>query len=789
MAHSTDTKAQQAEVLAILLASDSPARKLKDFTGLFTQLEDLTQQQKDVEAREQLLQSVLPTLEEAERTVADAEKQLAQEKSTLADYAGELGKAAFDALRAGEITDGAIFADRKELQGRIDDLQKRKQALGASQQSSVLEKAKTQAQILALTGQLKLEEFKVGAANKALGAALLASKNLAPVRCSSTEPLLKAIVQQNKRVNASTTQLKEATDSSSKCSEEVAKQIDYSGSLTADALRSEIAAARKQISACGKALGTTHREMLLKAMASDQLKAKIPALCHLEVAQEASPVMAERIKQLSEDVSKNVLKHRSHPWARYSLVGISLLILLAASFALRSGARQEQATGTSGTTATDSERDTALTTLRSQGGTAKQLDDGTYEIWLKNSPHPTASEIDAVETLGAVSTLDLSYSSVSTSDLRRIGKLSSLRRLFLMKTEVTDEAVAALSGLKALELLRLDFTAITDRALGHVAQLENLKELTLSGTRITDLGLRQLRPLKKLTVLGIATTSASRPGVYGMPGDPTVRELFDSLDQPTSKAIRPTGGHSDDKQWPETFEYAVRGKRYQGRCEGDETNALSRGKEIVIYAAEGIKSGNAVRVTFIDSIGESLVSTSILGFEDNKLVARPGLGGMWLNIMFIVKKPEGELKALKTKMLTAPATGATVSATCFDPDNGYQGPFFFGKRASTVPKRDQKLVFVDTGATFGSLDLGEPTKVVNQGPKDVLDYWELNPGNLYFFCDKISKPGKPLVLEAGGKRWSIDESALHTLRLLASAVAHLRHSVGYTKESDATLGD
>ncbi|MDA1233137.1 MAG: hypothetical protein O2856_20425 [Planctomycetota bacterium] len=135
--------------------------------------------QADLQSIDARLVEVLPGLEQVEGQLANAEIQLTAEKKKLAAFAGELGKVAFAGFCAGELADQSLFANRKELQARIDSLQKQKTELTASENAGMLEKAKVQAQPLKFAGQIKFEEFNAGSVDRALGESLLTSREKA----------------------------------------------------------------------------------------------------------------------------------------------------------------------------------------------------------------------------------------------------------------------------------------------------------------------------------------------------------------------------------------------------------------------------------------------------------------------------------------------------------------------------------------------------------------------------------------------------------------------------------
>ena len=165
------------EATDLLLSASSPARNVPELKPLIDEYEDLVQRRAELNVLEAKLAEVLPVVEQAvDADVVAAEKQVAAEKKQLASFAGKLGQAVFAGFQAGELPDQPAIGPRKELQARIDALQQQRSSLLAEEKTTFLDKTKQQAQQLALAGQIKVEEFRIPAADRALGEAILGSK-------------------------------------------------------------------------------------------------------------------------------------------------------------------------------------------------------------------------------------------------------------------------------------------------------------------------------------------------------------------------------------------------------------------------------------------------------------------------------------------------------------------------------------------------------------------------------------------------------------------------------------
>ena len=247
-----DTNPQQLyydlsnEVADILLGPSSPVRGSTEFDKRISEHDRLLSRQAELKDLETKLIEVLPGLDRAEGELAIAQKHLAAEKKELAAYAGELGMAAFAGLRSGELPDHQIFSDRKELQSRIENLQRQRSELTAGENAGMMEKAKLQAQQLKLTGQIKIEELKIKSVERSLGEAMLKSKEKLSVRCDQTEKVLKAIIHQRKQVTTAKEKLEQAEGAVADRKSAAAETLGRSDVTDAASLKSELKETRKK---------------------------------------------------------------------------------------------------------------------------------------------------------------------------------------------------------------------------------------------------------------------------------------------------------------------------------------------------------------------------------------------------------------------------------------------------------------------------------------------------------------------------------------------------------------
>jgi hypothetical protein len=121
----------------------------------------------------------------------------------------------------------------------------------------------------------------------------------------------------------------------------------------------------------------------------------------------------------------------------------------------------------------------------------------------------TDTDLELLQALTGVRTLNLYGTRVTDAGLKHVGGLNSLQTLYLNDTPVTDAGLPHLQGLTGLKELGLDRTRVTDEGLPQLKKLAALNKLVLGGPQITDRGLRYLkdfRSLKSLLLDGAGVT-------------------------------------------------------------------------------------------------------------------------------------------------------------------------------------------------------------------------------------------------------------------------------------------
>ncbi|MDA7910054.1 hypothetical protein N9B44_00130 [bacterium] len=323
-------EALQNEVADILLGPDSPVRGMDDFEQFINEQNRLVQRQAELKSLDTKLVEILPGIEQVEAKLAEAEKELAAEKKTLAGFATELGTAAFAGLRAGELPDNPLFSNRTELQSRIDSLQRQKAELVAGENAGMMEKAKIQAQQLKLAGQIKVEEFKISKADRALGESMLTSKEKLSVRCSHTEEVLKAIASQRKQVTAAREKVKQAENVVEDHKASAAEALGQSTARDASSLKSELKEVRQEHRQNKDAITSVRGSAVAQALKTESLREeavvgeKLKQLWSLNFDLEANK--PQRIKMVDESVSRFKGLPPKFKYGAYGVAGVVVLL-------------------------------------------------------------------------------------------------------------------------------------------------------------------------------------------------------------------------------------------------------------------------------------------------------------------------------------------------------------------------------------------------------------------------------------------------------------------------------
>ena len=84
---------------------------------------------------------------------------------------------------------------------------------------------------------------------------------------------------------------------------------------------------------------------------------------------------------------------------------------------------------------------------------------------------------------------------LNDAGLASIGRLTQIRYLILLDSDITDASLSHLKSLTDLEYLCLHSNELTDAGLRHLEQFKKLKHLGIYGARISDAAVERLKKL------------------------------------------------------------------------------------------------------------------------------------------------------------------------------------------------------------------------------------------------------------------------------------------------------
>ncbi|MBM4096714.1 MAG: hypothetical protein FJ261_08050 [Planctomycetes bacterium] len=188
------------EIAGQLLRENSAFQKIKELQPIAWEYQKLVERQRHLEELELKIKAVISVINDLDKDEAKAKAKVVEEEKQLRSYSKELGQSVFAGFKAGDISYHAIFEPRKNLQDRIDELGRNKNNLSNFESLPLLEKLEIQAQYLVIVGQLKVEELKVGFADRSLGEAILDSDEPLPLQSIHTEAVLKSLEEQKRKI-------------------------------------------------------------------------------------------------------------------------------------------------------------------------------------------------------------------------------------------------------------------------------------------------------------------------------------------------------------------------------------------------------------------------------------------------------------------------------------------------------------------------------------------------------------------------------------------------------------
>jgi Leucine-rich repeat (LRR) protein len=522
------------EVADILLDSSSPVRGSAEFDQLISEHDQLHSRQAELKDLETKLTEVLPGLELAENNLIAARKKLAAEKKKLAAYASELGKTAFAGLRSGELPDHQIFSDRKKLQSHIENLQRQRAELRAGENAGMLDKAKLQAQQLKLAGQIKLEELRIKSVDRALGEAMLRSKEKLSVQCDQTKEILKKITHQKDQVLIARDKIKSCKKSLRNQKIKVAQTLNRPAAQTAGSLRSEMKVVQRELRRNEEDVGNIRESLIARALELDLLCEGVVVGQKLQDLSSLRMELAENepewIKLVNESKSWFLGLSTKQKTGVYVAAGTATLVLFIVMITGGDAELSPPAAGLTKAVNPNEESDGSLILseedtlreLKQLGAKITQNEDGVTIFFDSNT---SVSSLPSLEPIADLNGLIINNGSLAGDKLAAIQNAKTLSGLVLIDCQINDDALVYLKGLRSLRLLVLNNNKITGKALDHIVGLRELRILALRRAKIEDSSLRHLKGLTQLQELDLSLTPIRGSGLGVTQYMPNLRKL------------------------------------------------------------------------------------------------------------------------------------------------------------------------------------------------------------------------------------------------------------------------
>ena len=206
----------------------------------------------------------------------------------------------------------------------------------AGENAGMMEKAKIQAQQLKLAGQIKIEELNLGSADRALGTALLTSKEKPAVQCDQTEEVLKAIANQRKQVAIVKEKVKQSEAAVADQKSTAAATLGRSRLHDVASLKSELKEARKEYRQNEKGITSIRISVVATGLTTESLREepivgeKLTQLWSLNFDLESSKTQV--MKLVDESVSKFTGLPPKFKYSAYGVAGVMVSLLVISFF-------------------------------------------------------------------------------------------------------------------------------------------------------------------------------------------------------------------------------------------------------------------------------------------------------------------------------------------------------------------------------------------------------------------------------------------------------------------------
>jgi hypothetical protein len=150
------------------------------------------------------------------------------------------------------------------------------------------------------------------------------------------------------------------------------------------------------------------------------------------------------------------------------------------------------------------------------------------------TPAGVARFLNAVDSLEG---LLLFGDVIDDACMKRIGKMTEMKRFWTDSKKITPSAWSNLAGLTKMHDLNLTGTTFNDEGMRALKGMKDLKSLILTKTPVTDKGMPSLAGLTKIHDLGLDGTKITDLGMPALKGMTELENLYVGMTDVTAKGL------------------------------------------------------------------------------------------------------------------------------------------------------------------------------------------------------------------------------------------------------------
>lgn len=151
--------------------------------------------------------------------------------------------------------------------------------------------------------------------------------------------------------------------------------------------------------------------------------------------------------------------------------------------------------------------------FREAGGKLRPDDSGAIVEIDLSFGSITDTQLSLIDRFPETSELDLTGTEIADDAIPALVSLPNLRAVKLKGTKISDAGLRALSGMSSLILIDASNTTVTDDGLTAASGWVSLRYLSLNSTSVSDAGLQHLETLQELRGLSVINTLVTEDGV------------------------------------------------------------------------------------------------------------------------------------------------------------------------------------------------------------------------------------------------------------------------------------